>query len=79
MGSPHCALSIRTFLLIPLGLFTLLYLAKVFNVAIEDLSVEELGARVVMSKVRALFGASGTAGDGILKAALSDPDISGYP
>lgn len=76
MSSPLCALPIRTFLLMPLGLFTLFYLAKVFIVAIEDRSVEALGARVVIPEVRALFGASGTAGDGILKAALADPDIS---
>jgi hypothetical protein len=44
-------------------------------VAIDDRSVDALEAHAARPEVIALFGASGTAGDGILKAALADPDI----
>jgi hypothetical protein len=56
-------------------LFTLFYLSGVFMVAIDDRSVDALEAHAARPEVIALFGASGTAGDGILKAALADPDI----
>lgn len=67
---------IRTSLFIAAILFTLFYLAKVFIVATDDRSVEALWTRPVIPEVVALFGASGTAGDGILKVALADPDVS---
>lgn len=67
---------IRTSLFIAAILFTLFYLAKVFIVATDDRSVKALWTRPVIPKVVALFGASGTASDGILKAALGDPDVS---
>ena len=63
---------IKTLLFVPVVLFMLFYLAGVFMVAIDDRSVE---ARAALPEAIALFGASGTAGDGILKAALADPDI----
>ena len=66
---------IRTLLLVPLGLFVLFYLTGAVIVATDDRSVEPLGAREARHDVIALFGASGTTGDGILKAALADPDI----
>lgn len=66
---------IRTVLLVPLVLFGLFYLAGVIIVATDDRSVEALKAQAASHRVIALFGASGTAGDGILKAALADPDI----
>ncbi|MBT8054154.1 MAG: hypothetical protein HKN57_08220 [Xanthomonadales bacterium] len=66
---------IRTILLVPLVLFTLFYLAGVVIVATDDRSVEALKEPAASHRVIALFGASGTAGDGILKAALADPDI----
>ena len=53
----------------------LFYLAGAFMVAIDDRSVDALEAQAALPEVIALFGASGTAGDGILKAALADPDI----
>jgi hypothetical protein len=53
----------------------LFYLAGVIIVATDDRSVEPLEAQAASHRVIALFGASGTAGDGILKAALADPDI----
>ena len=66
---------IRTLVLVPLGLFVLLYLAGAVIVATDDHSLKPLGAREARHDVIALFGASGTTGDGILKAALADPDI----
>jgi hypothetical protein len=66
---------IRTILLIPLVLVALFYLAGVIIVATNGRSVEVLKPPAESHKVIALFGASGTAGDGILKAALADPDI----
>ena len=65
----------RTLLLVPIVLFTLFYLVSVFVVATDDRSLETLDSQEVPPEVIALFGASGTAGDGILKAALADPDI----
>ena len=67
--------AIRSLLLVPIALFALFYLVGVFSVATDDRSVEALWIRPVIPEVVALFGASGTAGDGILKAALADPDI----
>jgi hypothetical protein len=66
---------IRTVLLVPLVLLALFYLAGVIIVATDDRSVEALKEQAASHRVIALFGASGTAGDGILKAALADPDI----
>ena len=66
---------LRTLLLVPLILFALLYLAGAVIVATDDRSVETLEAQESRHDVIALFGASGTTGDGILKAALADPDI----
>ena len=66
---------IRTLLLVPIVLFALFYLVSVFVVATDDRSLETLYSQEVPPVVIALFGASGTAGDGILKAALADPDI----
>ena len=43
--------------------------------ATEDRTVDALGGRESAPDVIAIFGASGAAGDGILKAALADPDI----
>ena len=66
---------IRTLLLVSVVLFALFYLAGVIIVATDDRAVEALEAQEARYEVIALFGASGTAGDGILKAALADPDI----
>jgi hypothetical protein len=66
---------IRTLLFVPVVLFTLFYLTGVFMVVIDDRSVDALEAHAARPEVIVLFGASGTAGDGILKATLADPDI----
>jgi len=66
---------IRTIIAVPLVLFALFYLAGVVVVATDERSVEALDGHSAGHHVIAIFGASGTAGDGILKAALADPDI----
>jgi nucleoside-diphosphate-sugar epimerase len=67
---------LRTVLLIPLALFAVLYVALAVIVAFDDSSVATPDASPATYDTVAIFGASGTAGDGILKAALADPDIS---
>lgn len=66
---------LRTILLIPAGLFALFYIAMVIRVLTYDNSVAMLERAPADHGTIAIFGASGTAGDGILKAALADPDI----
>jgi hypothetical protein len=64
----------RTLLLIPLALFALVYLGAALMLALRDDQIAVLGKRASVRTI-AIFGASGTAGDGILKAALASPDI----
>jgi nucleoside-diphosphate-sugar epimerase len=66
---------LRTVLLTPLVLFALLYIAAAVRVAVYDNSVSTLERSPAGYKTVAILGASGTAGDGILKAALADPNI----
>lgn len=66
---------LRTILLIPVVLFALFYLTGVFMVMTDDSTVEPLQGDGAPQETIAIFGASGTAGDGILKAALADPNI----
>lgn len=66
---------LRTVLLTPLILLAMFYLAGVIMLSLDDRTVAPLsGVPANLEKV-AIFGASGTAGDGILKAALANPDI----
>ena len=68
---------LRTILLTPLVLFVVFYLAGVIANLLDDRQVEPLSnARPGGVNEIAIFGASGTAGDGILKAALADPGVS---
>ena len=68
---------LRTIILIPLVLFVLFYLFGVIANLLDDRKVEPLSnTRPGSVDEIAIFGASGTAGDGILKAALADPDVS---
>ena len=67
---------LRTILLTPLALFALLYIAAAIKLAVDDRSVETFEGQPANHQTIAIFGASGTAGDGILKAALADPDIN---
>ena len=55
--------------------FTLFYLVGVVIVQQDTRTVDILSAPQSTAKTIAIFGASGTAGDGILKAALASTDI----
>jgi len=66
---------LRTILLTPIVLFALFYIAGVIAVSRSDKSVEPFAEPMAAHDTVAIFGASGTAGDGILKAALADPEI----
>lgn len=67
----------RTIILVPLVLFLVFYLFGVVAKLLDDRQVEPLSDATAGSVHEiAIFGASGTAGDGILKAALSDSDVA---
>ena len=66
---------LRTVLLTPLVLFALLYVILAIKLAFDDDSVAASKEPPAVHETIVIFGASGTAGDGILKAALADPDI----
>ncbi len=66
---------LRTILLVPVVLFAFVYVAGVIMLAMDDREVATLSESPATYPTVAIFGASGTAGDGILKAALADPDI----
>lgn len=66
---------LKTVLLTPLVLFALVYVVLVVVVLLDDRSVEPLAEIPDHPITIAIFGASGTAGDGILKAALASSDI----
>lgn len=65
----------RTLLLIPLALFALVYIGVAVTLALRDDRIAILEKPAAGNQTLAIFGASGTAGDGILKAALASPDI----
>jgi hypothetical protein len=68
---------LRTILLAPFLLFVMFYLFGVIANLLDDRQVAPLpNASPGSVDEIAIFGASGTAGDGILKAALADPDVS---
>jgi hypothetical protein len=64
----------RVLLLIPLALLTLVYTGAAVMLALRDDRIAAL-EKPVSYKTIVIFGASGTAGDGILKSALASPDI----
>ena len=66
---------IRTILLVPVVLFTVFYFAGVIINVLNQDTVPVLKTAPTAYETVAIFGASGTAGDGILKAALADPEI----
>jgi len=66
---------LRTVLLTPLALFALLYIAAAIKYAVEDDAIAILEQPSAALGTIAILGASGTAGDGILKAALADPHV----
>ncbi len=65
----------RTLLLIPLVLAVAVYVAGLVAVQLLDDEPIPPVARDAGARTIAIFGASGTAGDGILKAALADPKV----
>lgn len=66
---------LKIILLTPVVLFAVAYLAIAIRVAAYDNTAPAPEAPPSVLDTVAIFGASGTAGDGILKAALSNPDI----
>jgi hypothetical protein len=66
---------LKTVLLTPLVLFALLYVILVVVVLQDDRTVAPLEEAPGDPITIAILGASGTAGDGIFKAALASPDI----
>lgn len=66
---------LKTILLTPIILFALFYLLGVVLIWQDDTTVSPLTEVPSDAKTIAIFGASGTAGDGIFKAALASPDI----
>jgi hypothetical protein len=66
---------LKTILLTPVILFALVYIFGAITILQDNRVVAPLGSTSVKAKTIAIFGASGTAGDGILKAALASPDI----
>jgi hypothetical protein len=66
---------LRTVLLTPLILFAAFYVFFAVKFALDDDSIAAIDRPLAPHDTIVLFGATGTAGDGILKAALADPEI----
>ncbi len=66
---------LRTFILVPLFLFIAVYVVGAIALALKDNSIAVLEKPAADYANIAIFGASGTAGDGILEAALANPEI----
>jgi hypothetical protein len=65
---------VRTIILAPLCVFALFYVGVAGFVLLDKETVEPLAGQPARYRTVAIFGASGTAGDGVLKAALANPD-----
>ena len=66
---------IRTIILAPLVVFALFYVILAAFLLWDNETVIPIAGEPARHQTVAIFGASGTAGDGILKAALANPDI----
>ncbi len=66
---------LRTFVIAPLALFAAIYTIAAIKLAFVDDAIAVFTGVPAEHQTIAIFGASGTAGDGILKAALADPAI----
>ena len=66
---------VRTIILAPFVVFALFYVSLVAFLLLDNETVIPIAGEPVTHQTVAIFGASGTAGDGILKAALANPDI----
>ena len=67
---------LKTILLALLALFGMVYITGAITLAMKDDSIAVFKQPIATHQTIAIFGATGTAGDGILKAALAHPDIS---
>ena len=66
---------VRTIILAPVVVFALFYLSLVAFLLLDSEPLTPMAGEPAGHQTVAIFGASGTAGDGILKAALANPDI----
>ena len=66
---------LRTVLVVPLILFAMFYLAGAIFLLFDDETIAPMSDPPANYANIVIFGASGTAGDGILKAALADPNV----
>ena len=66
---------LRAILVAPFALFALVYIAAAVTLALKDEPIAVFEGPAASYETIGIFGASGTAGDGILKAALANPDI----
>ena len=66
---------LRTILLAPVVIFALFYTTVAVMFAFDENSSAPPAESITRHPTIAIFGATGTAGDGILKAALASPDI----
>lgn len=66
---------LKTVLITPLVLFAVVYLYGAISLALRDDSIEVFAGPAASFETVAIFGASGTTGDGILKTALAAPEI----
>ncbi len=66
---------LKNFLLASVVLFGIVYAATAIVLAMDGRAIPTLEGDRAEYQIVTIFGASGTAGDGILKAALADPDI----
>lgn len=66
---------LKTILLAPVVLLALAYVALAIRVATLDNTAPAPDSPPASIKTVAIFGASGTAGDGILEAAMANPEI----
>jgi hypothetical protein len=65
----------KLILLVPLALLALVYVRAAIEHVYREEPIAAFDRPPTSHKTIAIFGASGTAGDGILKAALASPDI----
>lgn len=66
---------LRTIFLVLIGGFALFYLTGVYLVATDTREAPAFDGPPAGHETIAIFGATGTAGDGILEAALADPGV----
>ena len=58
------------------GVLALIYIVMLFNNMGHELPMQAQDQNTDRSRVVAIFGATGTIGDGLLKAAIDDPDVT---